>query len=90
MFDVENLRSGKHFQVRFDPYGSDGPVRENLTSLTAVIASTIVGARAYMDGVLELRLDNGFVITVNPMEKFESWTYTFGNFILACPPGGFR
>lgn len=88
-FSVENAWGEESFDVRYEPYNRDDPVRQNLTELTAIIASTIIGARAYVSGVLELTLDNGFVITVPPMQRYEAWTYTFGNSILACPPGGF-
>jgi hypothetical protein len=86
---VENGGDGSRFLVRYDPYNRSDPVRENLTELAAIIAKTVVHAKAYVTGTLEIVLDDGTVLTVAPKKKYEAWTYTFGNFILACPPGGF-
>jgi 1,4-dihydroxy-2-naphthoate octaprenyltransferase len=63
--------------------------RENLTELAAIIGRTVVHAKAYVSGILEIALDDGTVLTVAPKDKYEAWTYTFGNFVLSCPPGGF-
>jgi hypothetical protein len=77
------------FSVRFDPYNRDHPTRENLTELAAIIGRSVVHAKAYVTGTLEIVFDDGTVLTVAPEDKYEAWTYTFGNFILSCPPGGF-
>ena len=87
---VEIGGDGSRFSVRYDPYNRTDPVRENLTELAAIIDKTVVHARAHVTGTLEIVLDDGTVLTVTPKEKYEAWTYTFGNFILACPPGGFN
>jgi len=87
-FTVE-ARSGDHFVVRYDPYNRSIPVRENLTELAEIIPSTIIGARPYIDGRLQLNFDNGLMISVLALNEYEAWAYTFGNYILACPPGGF-
>lgn len=87
-FTIENPALGRVL-VRYDPYDKTGPVREHLTELSAIIPSTVIGARAYVDGHLELTFDEGSIITVLPRNDYEAWVYTFGNFILACPPGGF-
>jgi len=88
-FTIENPLRGSSVTVRYDPYNRTSPVREYLTELSAIIPSTIIGARAYVDGHLELSFDEGSIITVLPLKNYEAWAYTFGNFILACPPGGF-
>jgi hypothetical protein len=88
-FIVTNSLDGSHFVVKYDPFNRSNPVRKNLTELTAIVGAEIVHARAYVDGVLELILSEGASITVQPKDIYEAWTYTFGNFILACPPGGF-
>ena len=86
---VANPTDGSCFVVRYDPYNRTNPVRENLTELSAIIDSEVLHARAYMDGVLELLLSSGAALTIRPKDKYEAWMYTFGNYILACPPGGF-
>jgi hypothetical protein len=86
---VANRGDGSSFAVRYDPYNRTEPLRKNLTELAAIIGRTVVHARAYVTGTLEIVLDDGTVLTVAPKDKYEAWTYTFGNFILACPPGGF-
>lgn len=88
-FTVENSDTGSHFLVKYDPYNKGNPVRENLTELTTIIESKVLHARAYVNGVLELVLSSGAVITVEPLDKYEAWTYAFENYILNCPPGGF-
>jgi hypothetical protein len=87
---VANHVNGSRFSVRYDPYNRTDPVRENLTELAAIVAKTVIHAKAYVTGTLEIVLDDGTVLTVAPKEMYEAWTYTFGNFILACPPGGFN
>ena len=89
-FTLENRDTKTRISVRYDPYSASDPVRENLTELSAIVNTRVLHARAYLDGNLELSFDDGSVITVNEMEHYEAWTYTFGNYILACPPGGFR
>ena len=86
---VENHGDMSCFSVRYDPYNRTEPVRENLTELATIIGTTVVHAKAYSTGTLEIELDDGTVLTVAPKNMYEAWTYTFGNFILACPPGGF-
>jgi Family of unknown function (DUF6188) len=86
---VENHDDGSSFSVRYDPYNRADPIRENLTELAAIIGRTVVHAKAYVSGILEIALDDGTVLTVAPKDKYEAWTYTFGNFMLSCPPGGF-
>ncbi|MCL5048807.1 MAG: DUF6188 family protein [Firmicutes bacterium] len=89
-FSIENEQQGTSLEVRFDPYNRNEPIRENLTELAVIIDSMIIGARAYVSGVLELSFDDGLLIVVQPLDRYEAWCYTFGNFILACPPGGFH
>jgi hypothetical protein len=84
-----NPADGSSLWVSYDPYSRSGPTRQNLTALGGIIGRTVVHARAYVTGSLEIVLDDGTVLTVAPKEMYEAWTYTFGNFILACPPGGF-
>jgi hypothetical protein len=86
---VENHGSGSSFSVRYDPYNRAAPIRENLTEFAAIIGRTVVHAKAYVTGTLEIALNDGTVLTVAPKDMYEAWTYTFGNFILSCPPGGF-
>jgi hypothetical protein len=86
----ENHATGSRFAVRYDPYNRTDPARENLTELAVIIAKTVVHAKAYLTGILEIVLDDGTVLTVVPKERYEAWTNTFGNFILSCPPGGFN
>ena len=93
-FRIENVFTiddpgGTDLTVRYDPYNRANPVRENLTELTTIIDSIVTSGRAYVDGVLELILGDGRTIRVEPNPTYEAWTYTVGNFILACPPGGF-
>ena len=88
-FRIENHGNGSSFSVSYDPYNRADPIRENLTELAAIIGRTVVHAKAYVTGTLEIVLDDGTVLTVAPKDKYEAWTYTFGNFILSCPPGGF-
>jgi hypothetical protein len=79
--------------VRYDPYRHDGPIRENLTEVASILPRTIRHARAYMTGRLELVLTGNLVLSVDrfpPDRPFEPWTYTHGDFILSCPPGGFE
>ena len=87
---VENHGDGSSFSVRYDPYNRDDPIRENLTELAVIIGRTDVHAKAYVTGTLQIVLDGGTVLTVAPEDTYEAWTYTFGNFILSCPPGGFE
>lgn len=87
---VEDRTYGTRYVVRFDPYNRTDPVFEHLTELAAIIAARILHARVFMSGVLELILSNGMTLAVEPKQKYEAWTYTLGNEILNCPPGGFR
>jgi Family of unknown function (DUF6188) len=87
--EVENHVDGSSFSVRFDPYNRSDPIRENLTELAAIIGRTDVHAKAYVTGTLEIVLNDGTVLTVASKDEYEAWTYTFGKFILSCPPGGF-
>jgi Family of unknown function (DUF6188) len=86
---MENPGDGSSLWVSYDPYNRSDPTRQNLTALAGIIGRTVVRARAYIAGSLEIVLDDGTVLIVAPKETYEAWTYTFGNFILACPPGGF-
>jgi hypothetical protein len=86
---LENRVLGTSFPVRYDPYNATHPVRENLTEFCSIVATTVVHANAYKSGILELSLNDESVIVVRPKDMYEAWTYTFGSFILACPPGGF-
>jgi hypothetical protein len=86
---MENPGDESSRWVSYDPYNRSGPTRQNLTALGGIIGRTVVHAKAYITGSLEIVLDDGTVLTVAPKETYEAWTYTFGNFILACPPGGF-
>jgi hypothetical protein len=86
---IQNHATGSLLSVRYDPYNRTEPVREHLTELAAIIAKTVVHARAYVTGILEIALNHGTFLTVAPKERYEAWTYRFGDFILSCPPGGF-
>lgn len=88
-FTVQTIDGDTSFVVSYDPYNKSAPVRRNLTEFSAVVAKTLTHARAFVDGVLELTLSDQTIITVQPQDKYEAWTYTFGSYILACPPGGF-
>jgi Family of unknown function (DUF6188) len=88
-FTVRDTNDGSEFVVRYDPYNRSRPVRENLTELSAIVATTVAHARAYVTGDLELMLSDQLIVTVKKKDKYEAWTYTFGNYVLACPPGGF-
>jgi Family of unknown function (DUF6188) len=87
---VDNASNGSNYVVKYDPYNRSDPVRQGLTELSSIVATRVVHAKAYVDGILEITLNDGTVLTVHPKEKYEAWTYTFGNYILACPPGGFH
>jgi hypothetical protein len=76
--------------VRYEPYRRVGPVRENLTDLASIVTQTIVHARAYMNGALELVMSNDDVLSVGPAEQYEAWTYVYGTFILPSGVGGFH
>lgn len=88
-FTVTNKAEASHFWVRYDPYNASRPVRENLTELAAIVAARVTHARASASGVLELSLNDESIIRVEPKDKYEAWMYTCGDYILACPPGGF-
>ncbi len=75
--------------VRYDPYNRQAPIREHLTELASIVSRRVVHAYPYSSGVLKLELDDGTTLTVEPLDRYEAWMYTFGNYILACPPGGF-
>ncbi|MHB8287809.1 MAG: DUF6188 family protein [Acidimicrobiales bacterium] len=89
-FTLENPNDSLRVVVRYDPYNRSNPVRENLTELSKVIRTRVLHARAYMSGVLELVFSDSTVITVNPLEKYEAWTYASPSGILPCTPGGFE
>jgi hypothetical protein len=86
---VQDRYSDCSFIVRYDPYNRTKPVRENLTELAAIIDHRVEHARAYVSGVLELEISGRLTIKVEPMDRYDAWMYTYGNYILACPPGGF-
>jgi hypothetical protein len=86
---LTNYRNGPAIVVGYDPYSHGDPVREHLTELSSVVNTKLLHAKAFMEGILELNFDNGVVLSVQPLGKYEAWTYTFGNYILSCPPGGF-
>lgn len=77
---------GERSVVTFDPYS--GREAENITELVQLITQKVDRAAAYVSGVLQLVTANGTKLTVNPLPRYEAWTYTCGNFILSCPPGG--
>ncbi|MCA1835746.1 MAG: DUF6188 family protein [Actinobacteria bacterium] len=45
---------------------------------------------SFTDGVLILSIENihFHTLRVEPKAHYEAWVYTFGNYILPCPPGG--
>ena len=75
--------------VQFDPYNQTRAIRQNLTELSKIIDQTVLHARPFLDGTLEIELEVNLRLRVLPLDRYEAWTYTFGNYILACPPGGF-
>ena len=75
--------------VQFDPYNQKRAIRQNLTELSEIIDQIVLHARPYLDGTLEVELESDLRLRVLPLARYEAWTYTFGNYILACPPGGF-
>jgi len=76
--------------VQYEPYGKSGFLSEHITELSKIVGQTVTHARPYNSGELELVLENGTTTRVMPLEQFESWSYTFGNTLLTCPPGGFE
>lgn len=88
-FTVANSNTDSGFVVRFDPYNRVKPVHENVTELARIIGSTVLSAKTQLSGELRLSLSNGDDLTVEPEQKIEAWSFSFGNYILVCPPGGF-
>jgi hypothetical protein len=93
-FRIENAinvrESSQVYTVRYDPYNRQHPSILNITELASIVSKQLIHARAFMSGTLELSFSNNTVITVQPLDHYEAWMYTYGNFILACPPGGFE
>jgi len=90
--DIEMQRStsSDYLVVRYDPYNRNAPEYRHITELAMVVTQGLDHAYALCTGALELELSNGTRMTVQPKDRYEAWTYSFGNFILACPPGGFN
>ncbi len=82
-------RTGSTTVVRYDPYGAERPLWCNLTRLGALIDREVVHARTDALGRLEIVLRRGLVVTVDPGNHLGEWVYSYGSFVLACPPGGF-
>jgi Family of unknown function (DUF6188) len=74
--------------VHYDPFAGETAVAQNVNQLCAVVLRTVTWAAAYVDGILELKFNNGVALRVEPHPRYEAWVYTYGNYILACPPGG--
>lgn len=76
--------------VHYDPYRRQGHPPKNVTELAMVVGAHLGAAAAFVDGRLELRFSHSVIreLTVEPNEKYEAWTYTFGSYILNSPPGG--
>jgi hypothetical protein len=86
---VGNVRTGSTVVVRYDPYCAVRPLWHNLTELGALISGEVVHARADHLGRLEVVLRNDLLVTVDPANHLGEWVYSYGSFVLACPPGGF-
>jgi hypothetical protein len=89
-FSIENTVTGLRFVVKYDPYNRSNRVQQNLTELASIIGTQVLESRVSVDGLLELHLSGDMLLIVEPENHFEAWTYTFKNYILACPPGGFK
>jgi hypothetical protein len=61
-----------------------------MNELAVLVRSRIARASAGIDGSLSLTFEGEPArrIIVPPLERYEAWMYTHGNYILACPPGG--
>ncbi len=86
---VLDARTGSTTVVRYDPYGAGRPLWCNLTRLGALIDREVLHARADALGRLEIALGSSLVVTVDPGNHLGEWVYSYGAFVLACPPGGF-
>lgn len=75
--------------IQYEPFAKNGFVSEHITELSKIVGQTVVHARPFKSGVLELVLESEAVVRVMPLDRFESWTYTFRDMLLVCPPGGF-
>ena len=86
---VLDTRTGSTTVVRYDPYGAGRPLWCNLTRLGALIDQDVVHATADALGRLEIVLGRNLVVSVDPGNHLGEWVYSYGSFVLACPPGGF-
>jgi len=82
--------ASEDLKVHFNPYGHDSAPPCHLSKLATIVGHSLDDASAFTDGVLVLSFDDGPVrsLRVEPLDRYEAWTYTFGNYILSCPPGG--
>ncbi|MCL5047497.1 MAG: DUF6188 family protein [Firmicutes bacterium] len=87
-FKIEDTNKDITIEVVFEPFRRDKYTYSGITKLAEIVNCTVVGARVYLDGLLELCFDNGFIITVQPDENYEAWTYTGQSGLLICTPGG--
>jgi hypothetical protein len=81
---------GSDLGVHFDAYVNRPTAPRHMNELAALVRCRIGLATAGTNGVLRLTFEGEPVrsITVRPHALYEAWTYTHGNYILACPPGG--
>jgi hypothetical protein len=93
-FRIENdftLSTGAgEITVHYDPYSAERRPPTHITELSAIVDCRLSHASAFTDGTLLLVVDHGHIqaIRVKPKALYEAWTYTYGNYILSCPPGG--
>jgi hypothetical protein len=81
---------GSDLRVRFDAYENRPSTPRHMNELAALVRCRIGLATAGTNGVLRLTFEGEHArsITVLPHDRYEAWTYTHGNYILPCPPGG--
>jgi hypothetical protein len=82
--------AGTSVIVHYAAYAGTANVPRNIDALAALVRSRILRAEAASNGLLTLTFDGpeARAITVKPDGRFEAWTYSHGEYVLSCPPGG--
>jgi hypothetical protein len=88
--DISLVTPAGELVVHFGPYEAPRSEPTHITELASIVNHKVVSACAFDDGVLELSFDIPTVRTlrVQPLSKFEAWTYWDGRSLMVCPPGG--
>jgi hypothetical protein len=88
--DITVSTDNEDVVVHYDPYSHERTSPRHITELASIVGARLSHASAYNDGTLVLVVDHEHVhsMTVEPKARYEAWTYTYGNYILSCPPGG--